>query len=541
MFNQELYATAFARAVALMRDRPPDIEAQKAALRALASLAELSAASFRVYDGVLSVDDVAIPGSVPHARALVERLKLHQLSEFMIGRRAEAAELLALLRGLAALPGEGPSIKERLHEAHSRRIMVILEEGGEEPYRRSASVSQALQALETGQRPDDSSSAMARWEALHREAAQEIPITIDLGSDVAPADPVGSAVTVPAPPSRPAPTLHLPVAAESPIGAALAPVVLNPYGAGVLDRLTALTDRVGEALRQGQVEDALRALAMVVDLEPGAGDPSARNSYGIALKRVLSREVLEQLTACVLNPALMDAAGRVVLRAGAEGVDVLLERLAAAEDIRERRACMAVLRQTREGTEAVLRMFVRPEWFVVRNLAELAGDLRMEDAVPDLARLAVHADARVRRAAIVSLAKIGTSATVRPLRDAWKQGDTEQRVLIASGIGAASRALAMPLVTMLEEDSSLEATREGYLALARIGSSEAVQALVKAAEPGGRLLGRKPVPQRVAAVQALRLAHATGPLERLAQDGERVVREEAQRALKELDRPPGAA
>lgn len=540
MFNQELYATAFARTVALMRDRPPDVEAQKAALRALTSLAELSAASFRVYDGVLSVDDVAIPGSVPHARALVERLKLHQLSEFMIGRRAEAAELLALLRGLAALPGEGPSIKERLHDAHSRRIMVILEEGGEEPYRRSASVSQALQALETGRRPDDSGSAMARWEAMHREAAQEIPITIDLGPDAVPADPVGFTAEARTP-IRPAPAPPLPVAAESPLGAALAAVVLDPYGAGVLDRLTTLTDRVGEALRQGQVENALRALAMVVDLEPGSAEGSARNGYGIALKRILSREALEQLAACVLNPALMDAAGRVVLRAGAEGVDVLLERLAGAEDIRERRACMAVLRQTREGTEALLRMFVRPEWFVVRNLAELAGDLRMEDAVPDLARLAVHADARVRRAAIVSLARIGTPATVRPLRDAWKEGDTEQRVLIASGIGAASRALAMPLVTMLEEDSSIDATREGYLALARIGSSEAVQALAKAAEPGGRLVGRKPVPLRVAAVQALRLARATAPLERLSQDGDRAVREEAQRALRELGRAPGAA
>jgi HEAT repeat protein len=537
VFNQELYATAFARAVALMHDRPPDIEAQKAALRALVSLAELSAASFRVYDGVLSVDDVAIPPSVPHARALVERLQLHHLSEFMIGRRAEAAELLALLRGIAAVPSEGPTIKERLQEARSRRIMVILEEGGEEPYRRSASVSQALRALDAG--ADEASSALARWEALHREAAHEVPITIDLGPDVAPAEPAGT-VEAPRVEREPTPAPPLPVPAETPLGSALAAIVLDPYGGALLNRLTALTDRVSEALHDGHEEDALRALAVAVDLEPGASEGSARNSYGIALKRILSRDVLGQLAACVLNPALMDAAGRVILRAGADGVDVLLERLAGAEDIRERRACMAVLRQTREGTEALLRQFVRPEWFVVRNLADLAGDLRMEDAVPDLARLAVHADARVRRAAIVSLARIGTPATVRPLRDAWKQGNAEQRMLIASSIGPASRALAMPLVALLEEDATPDVTREAYLALGRIGSPEAVQALVKAAEPGGRLLGRKPTAVRVAAVQALRLAGATGPLQRLAEDAERTVRDGARKALEELGQAPGA-
>jgi len=151
--------------------------------------------------------------------------------------------------------------------------------------------------------------------------------------------------------------------------------------------------------------------------------------------------------------------------------------------------------------------------------------------VPDLARLALHADARVRRAAIGSLAKIGTSATARPLREAWKQGDAEQRVLIASSIAPASRALAMPLVAMLEGETAIEVIREAYLALGRLGSADAVQALAKAAEPGGRLLGRKSALQRVAAVQALRLAGATGPLERLAADEDRAVREEAQRAL----------
>jgi HEAT repeat protein len=543
MYNQELYATAFARAVALMHDRPPDIEAQKGALRALVALAELSAASFRVYDGVLSVDDVAIPHSIPHANQLVQRLQLHRVSEFMIGRRAEAAELLALLRGLAALPGEGDSIKERLGSAHSRRIMVILEESGEEPYRRSASVSQALQALDVGR--NDTASAMAQWEALHSGAGREIPITIEMGPEAAAADVTGGNGAAPAEPApdgaaataaATSPVPKLPIAAETPIGSALAAVVLDPYGPSLLNRLTALSERVREA----QPEDALRALAVVVDLEPGAAEGSVRNSYGIMLKRTLTRDILTQMATCVLNPALMDAAARVVLRSGADGVDVLLELLAGADGMRERRAYMSALRQTREGTQAVLHMLGHPEWFVARNVAELAGDLRIEDAVPELARLTGHADARVRKAAIVALARIGTPPTVRPLREAWKRGDSEQRVAIAASIGSASRALAMPLVALLEEDATPEVAREVYLALGRIGSTEAVRALAKAAEPGGRLLGRKAGALRVAAVQALRLAGATGALERLAEDADRTVQDEARRALQDLTKTRGA-
>jgi HEAT repeat protein len=79
--------------------------------------------------------------------------------------------------------------------------------------------------------------------------------------------------------------------------------------------------------------------------------------------------------------------------------------------------------------------------------------------------------------------------------------------------------------------------RELVLALGRIGSPEAVQALIKFVQPTGKLFGRRPTPLRVATVDALRLAGspaAVGTLQGLVGDGDREVRAAAQAALAEL-------
>src|SRR5437899_2377382 len=68
---------------------------------------------------------------------------------------------------------------------------------------------------------------------------------------------------------------------DTPLGEALAAVVLDPYGGALLNRLTELAEQVQASLRNDEVDAALRALAIVVDLEPGAPDGSPRNSYGI--------------------------------------------------------------------------------------------------------------------------------------------------------------------------------------------------------------------------------------------------------------------
>jgi HEAT repeat protein len=111
---------------------------------------------------------------------------------------------------------------------------------------------------------------------------------------------------------------------------------------------------------------------------------------------------------------------------------------------------------------------------------------------------------------------------------------------VALGVGGRkSSSLAMPLVVAMEEEQDPEVERELIMALGRIGSSDAVQALIKFAKPAGRLFGRKPSALRVAAVEALRIAAtpaAVGMLQGLADDSDKLVRQAAQEALLDLKR-----
>ncbi|HSD32727.1 MAG TPA: HEAT repeat domain-containing protein, partial [Gemmatimonadales bacterium] len=66
---------------------------------------------------------------------------------------------------------------------------------------------------------------------------------------------------------------------------------------------------------------------------------------------------------------------------------------------------------------------------------------------------------------------------------------------------------------------------------------DAVQALIKIAQPSGRLFGRKPSALRMTAVEALRVAGtptAIGTLQNLSNDSDKQVRAAARQALSEL-------
>src|SRR5258708_4406867 len=310
MFNQELYASAFARAVGLLRDKHAGRDQQKASLRALVALAELSAAALRLYDGILSVDDIAIPSEVPFLSVLVGQMQAHRVTELMVGRQSEPTEVLALLRGLSAEPGSGASIKERLRDVGSKRIMVILEQA--EATSRGRSVTQAFDMLDIEaaaaapaagaappSRPALEDDLLKEWEAMTTGETKQPGIEYQLEQDEVaievPAEPAEEATPAPAP-EQPAWDAGASAADETPLQAALSAVVLDPYGGAVLNKLSALAEQVALALREDETDEALSALAIVSDLEPGAPEGSPRNSYGIVLKRALTRAVLAQVS-----------------------------------------------------------------------------------------------------------------------------------------------------------------------------------------------------------------------------------------------------
>jgi hypothetical protein len=291
------------------------------------------------------------------------------------------------------------------------------------------------------------------------------------------------------------------------------------------------------AAHKGDWPALLRAAARLIELEAKGKGHDEHRSFGIALRRLLPRSTLEQLARLATSGEHRNDANAVLRRMGADSTEVLLGLLAAAPTVGERRAYFNALTQMTEGGSLLIHMLGHDQWFVVRNVAELCGELKLEEAVPKLARQMSHSDERVRRAVAGALGKVGTPGSVEPLRQALKDVAPAVRMQAAMSLdGKKGRALAMTLAVISEEEPKADVQREMFLALGRIASSEALQALVKAAQPGGKFFKRKPLPVRLAAVEGLHVAgpSATNLLKSLVDDDERGIREAAQKALTTL-------
>jgi len=595
-------AARFAQCVSLFRDPSAKTE-QKKEFRVLLGLLQDAAVTLRLAPGGSGIELNGVPCEAAGLATLVERLDLHGIGEIALPANPPPTQLFELLQALADQPG-AHDVASRLAAAGADRIRIASagpppspsvtqrgpvaspeDFGGREPVvpNPDTPVDRKSGALGTGgilrgesmrdiksvplegvplvthdppnpkaadalpgvvdrppPRKDSGEELLSLSSERHR--APEPPPAAPTPPPTAPdppAAPKREAARAPAPAPRATPAAIMPL----PPGAAdvLAELERNSTAPNVGDLLAALIDNAAAATKLGRFEQVLGVIVGVIQVEEKVPETSGvRRQYGIAMRRFYTKPVLEGLSRLLAAPKHRAAAVTALQRGGAAGVEVLMDVLAAAPTVGERRAVFDALKQMTEGTDQVVHMLDHSEWFVVRNVAELIGELGLEDAVPALGKRLDHADERVRKAVGLALAKIGTRSAAEPLRRALRDRSQEVRMQVAVGIGGRkSSALAMPLVVAMEEEKDEEVVRELLLALGRIGSPDAVQALIKWAQPTGRFFGRKPSELRVAAVEALRLAAtpaALGTLEGLSDDGDRAVREAASRAVTELKR-----
>jgi len=493
MIVPQTFATLFARTLDLFRD-PSAKEGQKVQFRALVELLKLDAVTIAIDAGRLAVNGTPLDATA--YTVLAQRLEFHSVGEIQIPAATPPAEVFELLRALADQPGES-DVSSRMRTAGAQGIKV------------------AVQAPLTSTSLDDGAQV----------------------SDQVPTPPAASPADVPA--------ILQEESAFSPATAAsrsstdiLAELQRKPTGPQVPDLLAVLGRQLETAMRANRLEQALAIVAGIVRAEQSIGEEARRRQYSIALKRMYTKPLLEAIAHLVPMPAQRDAALLALQRAGEGGVEVLLDLLVAAPTIDERRGIFQALTGMKEGTDQLVHMLGHHQWFVVRNVAELVGELGLEEAVPALARQLSHEDERVRKAVALALAKTGSRSAAEPLRRALKDKSPEVRIQAALGVGGRkASALAMPLVVAMGEEEDEAVEQELMLALGRIGSPDAVQALIKFAQPGGKLFGRKPTGLRVTAVEALRLAAtpaAIGTLEGLGADSDKQVRAAAQAALRDL-------
>lgn len=495
MIDRRIFPVILGRLLEAMRSG--DGEAQRGPLHAIVEMAASGSTAVRLDGPRLTVEGALVEPLSPPVETLIDRMRAHGLAAIHAAYGASAVEFMHLARALAETPDEAKDFGARLRDAAVTSITVVSEP--EAQTQRSHGRVRVTEAVGT---------------PVPREGTSR--------STVERAETTASGIR----------------AATGGLAAQVLAVVNDPGSPQLMAHVEAVRNGVAQALKNQQVGPALDALVTLVRHEADTPIADVRRAISVIFRYLLAPEYIRILASSLMDELYAEDVVTVVRRAGRNGTKVVLDLLVEAPTYAERRAYLAALRQMEEGADVVAGLLSHRQWFVVRNAADLVGELRVEEAVSALGEVVSHGDARVRRSVGIALGKIATPSTVRFLSRVLKDPDASVRLAVAQQIGGRGLGtLAMPLVNAAAEEQDPEVQSEYYRALGRIGTPEAVRVLVKLAEPGGRLLGRRPSAPRLAAVEGLGLAGgklAEDALKELSDDRSGDVREAARRELGRL-------
>ena len=474
------FARQFARLVWLIKHEPTAIDAQKQALREMvAELAEASV-TLSVQSLRLNADDTQIPDDSMGVHELAVRMLAHGSTRLYIPEGAPPGELLALARLMAEDAGPRSSletVRKRLSESKVRRITadVIAPTTGE------FTAFPMREGDETG---------------IVAAASRALP---------------------PAPTSRV--LLGLLDKAQK--------VTTSRDLSRVFDEIIA---SARAAFHRGDPDTMVDAAHAILSMEKYSGQAELQPHFDNTLRRLLTPAVLKAVVQLIpRQPERYNVYLDLLERAGEMGAEAVVAQLGGATSIAERRVFYDVLGKLDYAVPVLVRKLADDRWYIVRNAVELLGALGDATVEPHVAEALNHADERVRRAAALSLAKLGTPSAQRDLYHAMRRvSDPVRHVAATAMVTREGDRAVLTLVEALKRGGDEESQKAIVMALGRVATPEAVDALSRAARDGGGLFGRRwPVPVRVAAVQALGeagTAEALAALRELTHDREKQVR-----------------
>ena len=570
------FARHFSRLVWLLLNERGNVDEQKAALRAIVTTSKDGALVLATQDYRLVVNGSPLPDALTGVQDLAAQLIGHAVGEVRIQQNAVAADLLVFARILASepIPGDGGrTVLAKLASAGTSTLSVTVRTTGPiatdpppppaAPVRPSgATLSQPAPALaptttapaptsHTRSGPERTSASLRRSSGSTRRESTSVSVRAEHPS--APARAFGKAAAPSANGAHGGAAGMMPgVVGDETSGRYLAFAAVHaPKGSAdesfakldaansvsivtrLLDELVSLVENAGRDARADVVADVMAGMVM---RELGTPKADRKRAFTMALRR-LSKPTLLRLVAQLI-PRRREKAEEylaVLAHAGEDGADALIEQLTAAQSMSDRRLFFDGLLRLQAGISALVHMLGDPRWYVVRNAADLLGELQAKEAEVPLTDAVRHDDDRVRRAAAAALAKLGTPRSHQALREALR--DTSAQVRMQAAIGLSQHKQARQGVT-LSRALDAEADEEVQLAilasLGRIATAEAIQKLITAAEPEGRLFRKKSAAYRLAAVQALGDAgtpEAIAALKGLAEDKDKDVRELVGRLL----------
>jgi HEAT repeat protein len=240
--------------------------------------------------------------------------------------------------------------------------------------------------------------------------------------------------------------------------------------------------------------------------ETAAKDLMLRRQYAAAIRRMSAPGVLKCIAALLpRRPEKYEHYMMILGRAQDAGIEALVEALIAAPSITHRRVFYDGLLTLGSGAKLLIHMLGDRRWYVVRNAAELLGEMRVVDADAALTALLEHPDDRVRAAAAGSLAKLGAQSAVKGVRLVLRDAapDVRQRAAEALANGWRPDHSAESLIRAFDKEQDSRVQMAIVAALGQIASPAAVDKLAEIARTEKTMLRHVPTPLRVAAVQAL--------------------------------------
>src|SRR5918999_2595844 len=462
------FARHFARLVWLLLREPANIDEQKAALRALATVSTDGAVTLTLSGPQqLAANGTALPGTLNAARELVLRLLGHDVREMHAEKGAAAADLLNAARTLAEEPtfgGDGPGATERLGGTGARTVWFV-----------------------TG-RPAISAEKRA-------PTSRETPSSGSWGSG-----------------------LFAHFAAKGTAASAkdaLARLDSARHGGALARALEDIVTLIENAVRENKVHVAAGAFAGLVQREGAIERQELRRPYMMAIRR-LSKPLVLRAVASLLprEREWTEQCVAILVRAGAEGAEAVVELLTHARTEEDRQTYFKILLTLRAGVPSLILMLGDARWHVVRDAAELLGEMKAAEAEGPLTPLLRHSDERIRRTAAHALVQIGTRTALRAVQgavsDTESAAEVRQEAASALGRRPGERTSATTLVRALENEEEEDVQFAILAALGKVATQDAVNRLVKAAEAEGVLVRRKSTAYRIAAVRALGESRAPG-------------------------------
>jgi HEAT repeat protein len=537
MDHSVTFARHYARLLWLLLREPANVDEQKASLRALVTVSKDGAVSLTANGDSLWANATVVPGALSGVADLARQLGRHGIAEVAFDQGAGAAGVLGsarLLSGDEVAGDGGAGALAKLEALGAVGVRFVAR-----PVAQPVATPVAVPVAVPVPAPAPAAMTAASVAAPSATAAAPAPPIIEPGTlpdfglgevDVldeqamhAKLRPTPRAnVPIPASENRPPAggmfdqfaASRTPTASHTELLAQLDQATSPGVLTQVLDDLVAIAEAAARDARLTLVCDIL---CRVTRRETQIQDFDSKRAFVMAQRRLAKPQVLRALTQELPHAGdQRDQFIAVLVRAGEDGADALIEQIAAISGQNERRVYFDALLQLQAGVPTLIHMLGDARWFVARNAAELLGEMQTREAEPQLTELLRHTDDRVRRAATSALMRLGTTRAMNAIQEALKDGAPAMRMQAAAALVARKDVkTAATLVRALEEEKDDEVQAAFLLALGKLATPDAVQRLLKAVEAERGLFKKKSTAFRVAAVQGLGEARTPEAIEAL--------------------------